>query len=111
MTTKLSDTDWSKLRHALVEYANQNQSEPRDQINEDYFTDHQVLLDTMTDVDDLYRFLVVEIMTDDEGGPSTLYMQTSTLDILDIEFASITFDTMTAVWKQDGWNGTGPKQV
>ena len=95
---RLDKFEWRKLERMFREHLDSfDPTHPP--LPEDYFYDHEVLMDY--EVMGMYRFLVVEMIPDDEGGSSILYIHTDVDDITRIEFASWTFDTTTVVWKAD----------
>lgn len=94
---KLDRFEWRKLDRLFREHL--NSFDPEHPLPEDYFYDHVVHSDV--EVMGMYRYLLIEMIPDDEGGSSMLYLHTDVDNIERIEFAAWTFDTATIVWKMD----------
>lgn len=93
---KLTAAEFIALRKKFTDYLNGFETDSGLKLMETYFNDHEVASDIRWY--GMYRYLTIEMLTDDDGGPSMLFLHTSTEDILDIEFACWTFDTTTTVW-------------
>ena len=65
---RLDKFEWRKLERMFREHL--DSFDPTHPLPEDYFYDHEVLMDY--EVMGMYRFLVVEMIPDDEGGSSIL---------------------------------------
>ena len=96
---QLIPSEWKQLRDRFTSYLNGLNPDIDEMLPEDYFYDHEVVGDTTWY--GTYRYLMVELMTLDEGGGSLLFVATRTEDINDISFASYTFDTITTVWVEE----------
>lgn len=93
---KLKEDEWNEVRRRFIAYLNSFEHDPELSLQDDYFYDHNVVADERWY--GMYRFLLIECLTEDDGGPSMLYLHTSTDDIGQIEFAAHTFDSITSVW-------------
>lgn len=96
---KLTDAEFFALRKKFTDHLNNFETHSGLKLMENYFNDHEVASDTRWY--GMYRFLTIELLSDDDGGPTMLYLHTTKEDILDIEFACWTFDTSTSVWISD----------
>lgn len=96
---RLRDDEFYALRKKFIERLNSFEADSELKLDPDYFSDHEVAADEKWY--GMYRFLLITFLTDDDGGPSMLFLHTAVEDILDIEFASWTFDTTTTVWIKD----------
>jgi hypothetical protein len=102
MESTLSPEEFRVLNRKFIEHLNTFEADSELKLDENYFSAHEVLADYK--VYEMYRFLTVEMRTDDDGGPSVLMIHCNAHDIGDIEFAAWTFDTTTTVWIDQGWN-------
>jgi hypothetical protein len=104
MEVKLTDEEWANLNKAFIAHLNTFEADSELKLGEDYFLDHIVHLDYR--LWDIERWLVVEVIPDDEGGSSILFLNLNGLELeeANIEFAAWTFDTTTTVWKADARN-------
>lgn len=90
----LTTDEWEAIRDRFTAHLNGlNDDEP---LPDDYFVDHQVMADEQ--FYGMYRFLLLQLLTNDEGGPVMLYLTCSTDDVTAIEHASWWFDASTTVW-------------
>lgn len=94
--TRLRDDEWYAIRTRFTNYLNLFEKDPELKLASDYFYDYEVHADEKWY--GLYRFLLISLLTDDDGGPSMLFIHCDIQDVAHIEFASWTFDTTTTVW-------------
>lgn len=93
---KLRDDEFYAIRKKFTAYLNGFEHNPEYTLPDDYFYDHEV--ESSVVWYGSYRFLLITLLCQDDGGPTMLYLHTDADDLLDIEFASWTFDTQTSVW-------------
>ncbi len=94
--SQLRDDEWDALRTRYTAFLNGFDADADEPLPDDYFVHHVVHGDVV--FYGMYRYLLVEMYSDDEGGPTMLFIHTYVDDFMAIEYSSYTFDTTTSVW-------------